>query len=262
MSSVVLSVPGASISEGRNTAIAAAAGPWIAANDAGTHLSADWFETMAARMTDDVDVVSGFSEPLEGAFLASTIGAVITPTLDEIDSATFLPSSRSVAFRKSSWADVGGYPEWLDYCEDLVFDFALIEHGHRIVFEPKAVVGWDARATYRAFFKQYFRYARGDGKANLWRKRHIARYGAYFIGIVLIVLSIVIWNPIPLILLALGGAGYLSKFWRRVWRRRDRVIKNPIASLLLVPLTVVIGDVAKMLGYPVGIAWRREHRES
>ena len=51
------------------------------------------------------------------------------PTRDEVDPATFLPSSRSVAFRKAAWAAVGGYPEWLDYCEDLVFDLSLRERG-------------------------------------------------------------------------------------------------------------------------------------
>ena len=41
--------------------------------------------------------------------------------------ARFLPSSRSVAFRKSAWTAIGGYPAWLDYGEDIVFDLALQE---------------------------------------------------------------------------------------------------------------------------------------
>ena len=32
-----------------------------------------------------------------------------------------------------------------------------------------------------AFWTQYYRYARGDGKADLWRKRHAARYVVYLV---------------------------------------------------------------------------------
>ena len=53
------------------------------------------------------------------------MAATVLPLTDEIDPATFLPSSRSVAFPKAVWALAGGYPEWLDYCEDLLFDFGI-----------------------------------------------------------------------------------------------------------------------------------------
>src|SRR5205085_4115204 len=90
--------------------------------------------------------------------------------------------SRSVAFRKSAWAEVGGYPEWLDYSEDLVFDMSLRDVGKRFAFAPEARAYFRPRSTLRAFFLQYYRYARGDGKADLWRKRHAARYLTYCIG--------------------------------------------------------------------------------
>ena len=37
-------------------------------------------------------------------------------------------------FSRAVWERVGGYPEWLDYCEDLVFDLALRHAGCRFAF--------------------------------------------------------------------------------------------------------------------------------
>ena len=98
----------------------------------------------------------------------------------------FLPSSRSVAFRRRAWSDAGGYPEWLDYSEDLVFDMALRDRGERFVWVPDANVYFRPRPRLAAFFRQYFLYARGDGKADLWRRRHAARYSAYLGGLALL----------------------------------------------------------------------------
>ena len=55
---------------------------------------------------------------------------------EDINPQTFLPSSRSVAFCKTAWEAVGGYPEWLDYSEDLVFDMALKEDVGNFAFAP------------------------------------------------------------------------------------------------------------------------------
>ena len=42
---------------------------------------------------------------------------------------TFLPSGRSIAFKKSAWKEVGGYPENLYTGEDTLFDLKLKEKG-------------------------------------------------------------------------------------------------------------------------------------
>ncbi|MCA9957415.1 MAG: hypothetical protein KC443_00185, partial [Anaerolineales bacterium] len=90
--------------------------------------------------------------------------------------------SRSVAFLKSAWEAVGGYPEWLDYSEDLIFDLALREKYGAFPFADTAVAYFRPRGSLRSFFRQYYFYARGDGKANLWRKRHVIRYVTYLLG--------------------------------------------------------------------------------
>src|SRR5690606_26325181 len=118
----VLRAPGANISQGRNIAIARATGPIIAVTDAGTALAPDWLEHIVRPLEADAQVAvsAGFFEPAGATRFERCLAVLITPQLPEIEPERFLPSSRSVAFRKEWWLRVGGYPEWLRHCEDLV----------------------------------------------------------------------------------------------------------------------------------------------
>lgn len=252
---VALRCPGIGISEGRNIAIERAATQWVLVADAGTILDRRWLEFMASAICDDIDVIGGFFRPLPGSFFESALGAIITPTVDEISARTFLPSSRSFGFRKSVWRASGGYPEWLDYCEDLVFDQELRRIGARFAFVPEAIAAWIARPTMWAFMMQYYRYARGDGKAGLFTRRHLARYGAYASAAALLVGGLYV-TPVCLGLIVLGAALYLQRFVRRVLKRRQELSWRVPATLAVLTPLVVAGDLAKMAGYPVG-RWRR-----
>jgi glycosyltransferase involved in cell wall biosynthesis len=244
--------PGASIARGRNLAIQAAAYDLIAVTDAGVRLESDWLEHLVGKLDATVDVVGGFFEADPDTTFERAMGATVLPALADVDPATFLPSSRSVLFRRSAWATAGGYPEWLDYCEDLVFDLALDRNGQRFAFAPRAVAWFKPRGSLRAFFRQYFLYARGDGKANLWLRRHAIRYLTYSVAAVLV------WRGGPGRLLLLVGAWLYT---RRPYRRlRPHLIALAPADAAyavgLVPVIRLVGDVAKMLGYPVGLVWR------
>ncbi len=264
----ILREPGANISEGRNAAIAAASGDVIASADAGVRLERQWlallvepFEREQAPADPFVAVVAGwFVADPQNAF-ETAMGATVLPHVREIDAETFLPSSRSVAFRKAAWEAVGGYPEWLDYCEDLVFDFQLRDRYGPFPFAPEAAVHFRPRGSLRAFFKQYYRYARGDGKADLWRKRHAIRYLTYLLAGPLLVGLALLHSPWWWLALLAGIAAYTATPYRRLWPMLapygplDR-----LKALLLVPAIRVVGDVAKMLGYPVGLLWRWRNR--
>ncbi len=125
----VLVEPGANISRGRNVAIAAAAGPLIAVTDAGVRLSPVWLEQLVApwatSSADQPLAVAGFFLPDAKGVFQTAMAATVLPLVEDIDPEKFLPSSRSVAFTKAAWAQMGGYPEWLDYCEDLIFDLKM-----------------------------------------------------------------------------------------------------------------------------------------
>ena len=255
----VLELAGAGISRGRNHAIDSAAHSRIVVTDAGTVLRPDWFAELTAPWVADPEaVVAGFFEPTGDGFWSRVIAIVTTPTRSEIDPVRFLPSSRSVAFPRAAWRAAGGYPEWLDYCEDLVFDLELRRARGPFVFASGAVVAWAGRESLAQFAKQYYRYARGDGKAGLFRRRHLLRYGAYLYAAVAVVASG--WF---VVLGAIGFVGYLAKPWRRVWARRQMLPGAQLAgALAAAPVVVVVGDVSKMAGYPAGRAWRRQTRRA
>ncbi|KQP69530.1 hypothetical protein ASF40_16865 [Microbacterium sp. Leaf288] len=204
-------------------------------------------------------MVSGFFYPIGDKLFERLLATLITFRVEEIDPQKFLPSSRSLLIRKSVWAKVDGYPEWLDYCEDLVFDLEVRESGARFVFAPDALVSWSARSSLRAFAKQYFRYGRGDGKANLWAKRHVARYGVYGAGVVMMVTSPFGWLS-TLALLAGGYLVYSGRYTRRVVRSERLPISEKVLGVAIAPLIMAVGDVAKMIGYPIGLAWRSGKR--
>jgi len=189
------------------------------------------------------------------------MGATVLPRAAEIKPAGFLPSSRSVAFRRAAWAQ-WPYPEWLDYCEDLVFDLGLREQGRRFAFEPRAVAHFRPRSTFTAFFKQYYRYARGDGKADLWRKRHAVRYVTYLAAFPALLALSIAASPWWLLALAAGFAAYMRTPYRRLWTDLASLSwGDRLRAILLAPAIRAVGDIAKMCGYPVGLAWRWRHRD-
>ncbi len=266
----LIRAPGAGIARGRNLAIDAAAHETIAVTDAGVRLEPDWLAQLLAKLAEDVDVVSGFFQPDAGTTFERAMGATVLPALDDIDAAKFLPSSRSVLFRRRAWHAAGGYPEWLDYGEDLVFDLALKRAGRRFAFAPRARVWFRPRGSLVAFFRQYYRYARGDGKADLWRRRHAIRYATYAAAAIFVVrcglpprigpvrrIGSLRRRGATLLLLALSGMAYTRRPYARLLPHLHGLALREVAyAIALVPIIRLVGDVAKMLGYAVGACWR------
>jgi glycosyltransferase involved in cell wall biosynthesis len=262
----ILAEPGANISQGRNAAIAAASGDVIASTDAGVQLEDGWLEALTApfeTLSRDrfVAAVAGWFVAEPQTLFEAAMGATVLPHLREIEAEQFLPSSRSVAFRKAAWEAVGGYPEWLDYCEDLIFDLRLRALYGPFLFVPQAVVHFRPRGNLPAFFRQYYQYARGDGKADLWRKRHAIRYLTYLLAGPLLVTLALLHSPWWWLALLAGAVAYTATPYRRLgpmltpYGPLDR-----LKAVLLVPVIRVAGDLAKMIGYPVGLIWRWRNR--
>ncbi|MEA3335192.1 MAG: glycosyltransferase [Chloroflexota bacterium] len=260
---------GANISQGRNVAVACASGDVIASVDAGVWLEPVWLERIVSPFENAAQAgldpgrlaVAGFFMPAPENDFELALGATTLPLEEEIDPSSFLPSSRSVAFSREAFECTDGYPEWLDYCEDLVFDFQMIDCCGGFLWAPEAVAHFRPRPNLRSFFKQYYRYARGDGKADLWRKRHAIRYGTYLIAAPALILLSLFHNSLWLFGLLAGGLAYCWRPYQRLraqwaalsWQRR-------LWTTWLIPVIRASGDVAKMLGYPVGLHWRWQNR--
>jgi cellulose synthase/poly-beta-1,6-N-acetylglucosamine synthase-like glycosyltransferase len=263
----VLVEPGANISQGRNAAIAAASGAVIASTDAGVTLDPAWLANLvqpldtAGEAEPPAVVACGFFAPEARSAFEVALGATTLPALEDVNPQRFLPSSRSVAFPKSAWEAIGGYPEWLDYCEDLILDLRLRKRGYRFVFVPAAVAHFRPRSSLRAFFRQYYRYARGDGKADLWRWKHAVRYLTYLVALPVLLCLVLAHSAWWAVLLVLGAAAMFFTPCRRLLPALGSLgALDRLRAVLWVPVIRVTGDIAKMLGYPVGLIWRWRHR--
>ena len=254
----VIERPGSNISQGRNAAMAEAAGEVIASVDAGVRLDPRWLEKIVEPIAaQQAVVVSGFFLPDGHTPFEIAMGATVLPKLEDIDPGKFLPSSRSVAFTKAAWQSVGGYPEWIDYCEDLVFDFALRDKYRPFAFAPEAIAHFRPRSSLRSFFQQYYQYARGDGKANLWLERHLIRYATYFIAIPIIAIFSAKFSRWFAGLYIIGAALYLQRPYQHLRSMLHGLNRSgQLQAVGWVPIIRVTGDIAKMIGYPIGIWWR------
>ena len=260
----VIVQPGANISQGRNAAITEAKGPIIAVTDAGVRLEATWVACLTAPFQEDPasQVVSGFFAPDPQSPFETALSATTLPVVADVDPIRFLPSSRSVAFRKEAWEAVGGYPEWVDYCEDLLFDLALRERYGPFTFAPQALAHFRPRPNLAAFFRQYYRYAQGDGKADLWPKRHAARYLTYLVATPLLILLSLLHTPLWLLAFLAGGSIIFYTPYRRLLpMMRSLSFCERCQAVGWVPVIRMTGDVAKIVGYPVGWWWRWRHSQ-
>ena len=269
----IVTESGANISQGRNRAIAEANGQVIACTDAGVRLDANWLEQLITPFEEGVGAEDGRIEAVGGFFVPEISGlfqlamaATVLPHVEEIVPSRFLPSSRSVAYSKALWLRVGGYPEWLDYCEDLVFDLRVLadEEGPTFAWAPQAIAYFRPRSDLKSFWQQYYRYARGDGKADLWRMRHAVRYATYLI-LIPVLLGHALWGLearwLGWVGLVAGGIVNCSRpWWRMRLLARSHSLLELFQAAVLVPIIRLVGDAAKMAGYPAGLQWRRRNR--
>lgn len=260
----IIVAPGSNISQGRNRAIAAASGPMIAVTDAGVVLSPRWLENLVFPLQSRGEqVVAGWFEADPYTDFEVVMGATVLPSQEDINPETFLPSSRSVAFLKSAWEAVNGYPEWLDYGEDIVFDKALRQQYGPFAFSDHSIAYFRPRGDLNSFFRQYFNYAGGDGKANLWPLRHAIRYGTYLVALPWTIY--LIWREkwLGWVLLILGIGAYTRRpairLWENTWGWRPPARARAFG---LIPIIRLVGDIAKMIGYPIGLIWRLRNRQS
>lgn len=273
----LISAPGANISQGRNTGIRAATGEVIAVTDAGVRCEPTWLEKLVGPLTLNPSPPPAMGEEGEGArepaavagffrsdprtVLETAMGAAVLPEARDVNPKTYLPSSRSVAFRKGVWEAVGGYPEWLDFCEDVVFDLNVRERFGPFAFAPEALVHFRPRGSLRALARQYYRYARGDGKANLFFKQHMVRYFAYLVAAPLLIYAALTLNPWLWLLGVGSGLAYLRTPLRRLWPYLKPISwLDRIRAVLYIPLIRLVGDAAKIAGYPAGVVWRMKNR--
>ena len=249
--------PGANIALGRNVAIARATHDVIAVADADCGYGPGWLAALLAPLEAGADVAMGVTAPVVDSFFDACVSCNLPVDPGMVDEATFLPSARSVAFRRDAIDAVGGYPEWLAIGEDTWVDLRWRERALDMRLAPDAVAAWRPRGDLAALWRQYFRYARGDGEAAMHPERHAIRFATYA-GLALAAGSRRRW---PKALALVGAVAYAGEPVRRTWRRRadhgDRAL-----AVVAVPAFLAFTDAAKMAGYVAGLLRRARGQAS
>lgn len=248
---------GCNIATGRNRAIAAASHDTIAVTDAGCVLSPYWLERVIAPLEQDpaTGLVAGFYRPLTAGFFEEVSACATLPLAWEVRATRFMPSSRSLAFRREVWEAAGGYPEWLEIGEDMYFNQAWKKLGIKHTMAREALVYWRMRKDMRALLRQYFLYARGDGEAGMYIQRHLLRFATYGW------LASLAVSPRARRLAGQTAAAavlYTGRRWLRVpFYMEGRPVREQAAAVPCISLLMLAIDGAKMAGYLAGLARRK-----
>lgn len=200
------------IAQGRNIGIARACQSHIAVTDAGCIIDADWLKELGACFSANpgTDVVAGnYKFDIHTTFEEAVVLATDHPDREMSEQAKYFPSSRSIAFKKSAWETVKGYPEWLYAAEDTLFNIRLRELGFEFRFCPRAIVRWRPRTSVSAMMRQFFNYARGNGRVGIGTSGYLINLKNHGLGLLLLVMGTWHW------LFAIAGLGIFALHIRR-----------------------------------------------
>ncbi len=159
------------IASGRNRAITLTDAEIIAATDAGSFPEPAWLAEITKPLLSDptIDCTGGLNVCDPATEFHRYLVQFEGREQSGMTGAELHPSSRNTAFRRQTWADVGGYPEWLTLAaEDSLFTYQLNKIGRKFHYSPQAIVHWTVRETEAAYFKLLYRNAYGGAEAQLY----------------------------------------------------------------------------------------------
>lgn len=185
-------------SVGRNLGIRKARNEIIAITDAGCYPKEDWLEKLIAPFENPkVQVVSGYYTGIAAnSFEESVIPYFLVMPDRALGKTEFLPSARSMAFRKNVWEKVGGFPEKFSHNEDLVFDHRVKEAGFDFYFAPEATVYWYPPKNLKEAAIKFFRFSFGDAESGIDRPKVYLIFARYLLGIFLVLTNPYLFFPI------------------------------------------------------------------
>jgi len=232
-------------SAGRNAAIAAARHEQVVCIDAGCVAEFNWLDEITKPFGEGAEWVGGFYKPKGETALSTAIGLTMVFVIEEVG-LDFVPSARSMAFHKTLWKGVGGFPEDVQFAEDTAFDEALIAAGYHPVFTPDAVVEWRPPSGLISQARTMFSWGRGDGLLGL-RSQHYRRLLTLFLATFGLLLAGVLIDARIIILAIVPLAPTLYRQTRHKYRHTEGW-----ARWLLIPLATLNGLASSLLGYATG----------
>jgi glycosyltransferase involved in cell wall biosynthesis len=247
---------GLTIAQGRNYGIKKATGDIIAMSDAGCILHNDWLEKITEPFEKkNADIVAGFYRMTGSCSIQKALAVYLGIPPQRFDSERFLPSARSMAFKKSLWQKIGGFNEKLDRAgEDTLFNYQAVKLGAKFARVKDALVDWEIPANFWEGLRKFFIYARGDVQAGIWwhptqristhNLKIFSVFLRYLIGLVLFIFSFQ-YEIVGRILFAVI---LLYLVWP-IWKMRDIVTK--LEDRLWLPVVQTGSDIAVICGTTV-----------
>lgn len=165
----------APIAEARNEAIAAASYQNILVTDLGCKLD-DYFVEQLCKSLKKNKIVCGRYLGSGLNDLQKKLNKIFIPTLSKFNSSGFLPSSRSIAFKKECWLKVGGYPVNSYTAEDTVFAMNLRNEYGDFHKNQDAIVYWILPENEIELKNKVINYAIGDKKQKLFKRKYLIKY--------------------------------------------------------------------------------------
>jgi len=249
-----------SIAHGRNVSIDVAKHTIVALADAGCVAKNDWLEKITEPFKhQSIGLVAGFYHMFAKTPLQQAINVFHGVPPERFDPTSFLPSARSVAFKKEVWEKIGGFSEKLNKAgEDTLFFYEAIKSGVKVARVKNAIVYWKetANLTFKDSMNKFYQYAKGDAQSGIWwhPEKRLASHNLkissifvrYFFG--LIFLFVPLFNTGLLIYWLTGLLFYL--YWS-IWKWRD-IVKVWKARIWL-PVIQISSDVVIMTGFIDGL---------
>lgn len=235
-------------STGRNEAIKRAKGDIIVCSDVGCILDKSWIKNITKPFKDQkTDVVAGFYKGLPRNTFEKSLIPYVLVMPDKVSPDNFLPSGRSMAFRKLIWKKTGGFPEVYSSNEDYVFAKKLKRNNARIIFRKNAIVYWLPRRNIFEAFLMFFKFAIGDAESGILRPKVLLLFARYIFGAWILVYSwyFSLYFMLQLIFYIL----VIYVLWS-IWKNY-RYVKQKGAFLFL-PLIQFTADIAIILGTTIG----------
>jgi glycosyltransferase involved in cell wall biosynthesis len=236
-------------SVGRNEAIKSASNEIVACSDAGCVLDKDWVKNIVKPFEDaKIDVVAGYYDGKAVTIFEKCLIPYVLVMPDQVNANEFLPATRSMAFRRSIWKKIKGFPEEFSNNEDYVFAKRLKKNNANIILEKKAIAHWIPRSNIEDAFVMFYRFAKGDAQSRMFRPKVSLIFLRYIIFIFTLLTAYAFRLSYMFIILRMMISVYV--LWSII--KNYKYVKD-IRAICLLPLLQITSDVAIILGTISGI---------
>lgn len=232
---------GCNIAEGRNIGVKNTDADIIATTDGGCVLDEEWLENLLENFPE-ADISAGvFKSKTDGSRFKEILGVLECPDPESLPE-DWPPSSRSQAFRREAWEEVGGYPENLYTAEDTEFNRRLKEAGFRYKIARDAFVYWEMRDSLKELYDQYRLYGKGDAENNTLKGILSGNYNSVKTFGLLALAALSFSTSLASITPLYGALGFLALvflLFYRSWNLGSKAL-NPLNLLELFKLNLAM----------------------